>query len=102
MEILNQPMVVMTGYVPHTAMAKAIGQALAYGLALEQYYYYEKKGYGMKYASPISKICIHLVNFAFVDDTDLIQDGIDMIDMMGKAQEALNLWEEVLCYGLCN
>ena len=57
-----------------------------------------KAGNGGHFVSPISKQNTHIVGFAYVDDTDLIQIDMRNIDndteeVMRKMQEAIDRWE---------
>ena len=54
-------------------------------------------GFGMDFESLITTVALLLVGFSFVDDTDLIQDGKDRSEALSKSQDALDLWEQLLC-----
>ena len=54
------------------------------------------KGYGFNLRAPLSKLAINLAGCGFVDDTDLLQIGLeedDYISVTQKLQETVNWWE---------
>ena len=54
------------------------------------------KGYGFKLKAPLSKLALHIAGCGFVDDTDIMQIGLDEDDyftVAAKLQEALKWWE---------
>ena len=56
-----------------------------------------KKGYGAILEAPFSKIDVTLAGFGFVDDTDLLQTGLnkdDYWDIATKLQASVELWEK--------
>jgi hypothetical protein len=59
-----------------------------------------KEGYGAFFQAALSGDEIHLVGYAFVDDTDLIQTGRThtdtFADVFAQAQRALNRWEALI------
>ena len=55
------------------------------------------KGYGFKMRAPLSKLALHLAECGFVDDTDILQIGLDTDDyftVAAKLQAALRWWEK--------
>ena len=55
-----------------------------------------ENGFGAILTAPFSKVEINLSGYGFVDDTDLIETGLDTddyLDICLKLQSALNLWE---------
>ena len=55
-----------------------------------------EKGYGFEMQAPLSKLALHMAGCGFVDDTDIIQTGLDGDDywsVANKLQEALKWWE---------
>ena len=56
------------------------------------------EGYGLDIAGPISDEHLRMAGFAFVDDTDLIQDATtnDPRRVTENIQQSLDLWEAVL------
>ena len=54
------------------------------------------KGYGFQMKAPLSKLALHLAGCGFVDDTDLLQIGLeddDYTTVTQKLQEAVLWWE---------
>lgn len=54
--------------------------------------------HGVSFQSPLSKEDDHLVGFAFVDDTDIVEGTLQQVDLtiediMTRMQEAVNRWE---------
>ena len=59
-------------------------------------YLLRDKGYGFKMQAPLSKLALHIAGCGFVDDTDIIQTGLEGDDywtVAAKLQEALKWWE---------
>ena len=55
-----------------------------------------ENGFGAILTAPFSKVEINLSGYGFLDDTDLIETGLDAddyLDICLKLQSALNLWE---------
>jgi len=55
-------------------------------------------GYGALLSAPFSKVNVNLAGFGFVDDTDLLQTGLeqdDYWDIARKLQAAVQLWKSV-------
>ena len=55
-------------------------------------------GFGAILTAPFSKTNVKLTGYGFVDDTDLLQTGLDndeYWDIANKLQSAVELWENV-------
>ena len=56
-----------------------------------------KNGFGALLLAPFSKVNVNLAGFGFVDDTDLLQTGLDTDeywDIAAKLQASVQLWEK--------
>ena len=54
-------------------------------------------GFGAILTAPFSKDILSIEGFGFVDDTDILQTGLnhdEYIDIMEKLQAAVELWEK--------
>lgn len=54
------------------------------------------QGYGTKFCSALSLGLLKLCGFAYVDDCDLVADGITVRDVYDKLQTVLNMWDELM------
>ena len=57
----------------------------------------KKHGFGAVLTTPFSKDILKIEGFGFVDDTDILQTGLnweDYIDITDKLQAAVDLWEK--------
>ena len=56
------------------------------------------KVYELKFLAPLSKLTLHIARMGFIDDTDMIQTGLQLDDYLGvaaKLKEARILWKRV-------
>ena len=51
-----------------------------------------KRGLAAEICTAISKQVFHMVGFAYVDDSDLIQSGLDPLEVISWMQDLLNNW----------
>ena len=85
------------GIKPHgNGQGNGDGPGLWDGISSECLNSLREEGYGVEMSASISRICIALVAFSFVDDTDQIQQGKTVEEAMQKAQEGIVLWDELL------